>query len=334
MILLLLGLVLAALYVWRWRSDRRRLSNGFVLVAAALLVLLGTAELLSHLWPWTSYVWLLLILLMPFAVMVLGFYLIRNGVTMWRREGRSLGNLLSLVAGLLVFALPVIALFLIWTANPLALGLAMLLFFLSSYVGGVFVVFLVYALAYARMTPRFEPDAVVILGSRLIHGKVPPLLRARLDRAVEIYQETEPKPLMIPSGGQGADETRSEGEAMAEYLLQAGIPEADVLAETRAANTEQNLRLGREVQLRAGRKGPLVAVTNDYHVLRSALLSRKLDLEAEVQGARTASYYRPSAFLREFVAVLSEHKVLNALACLPFLGLSVLVMLYALGAQR
>ncbi|RKW70033.1 YdcF family protein [Galactobacter caseinivorans] len=277
--------------------------------------------------------WLFLILLMPFAVMVLGFYLIRNGVTMWRREGRSLGNMLSLVAGVLVFALPVIAVALVRTTNPVALGLAFLLFFVSSYVGGVFVVFLVYALAYARMEPRFEPDAVVILGSRLIGGKVPPLLRARLDRAVQIYGETDPKPLMIPSGGQGADETRPEGAAMAEYLVQAGIPEGDVLPENHAVNTAQNLRLARDIQLQAGRTGPLVAVTNDYHVLRSALIGRKLDLDAEVQGARTASYYRPSAFLREFVAVLSEHKVLNALACLPFLGISILVMLYAFSAQ-
>lgn len=333
MILLLVGLALAVLYFFMRRSDRRRLSNGFVLVAAALLVLLGAADLLSQVWPWTAYLWFLLILLMPFAVMVLGFYLIRNGFTMWRREGRSLGNGLSLLAGVLVFALPVIALVLVWTTNPVALGLAFLLFFVSSYVGGVFVVFLVYALAYARMEPRFEPDAVVVLGSRLINGKVPPLLRARLDRAVEIYEETNPKPLMIPSGGQGEDETRPEGEAMAEYLIAAGIPEADVLPENHAVNTQQNLRLARDIQLGAGRTGPLVAVTNDYHVLRSALISRKLDLDAEVQGARTASYYRPSAFLREFVAVLSEHKILNALACLPFLGISILVVLYAFSAQ-
>lgn len=320
---LLLGLALCALFLWMRHRDRRRLSNGFVMVAAAFFLIGGVGELLARWWPWTSYVWLVVVLLMPFAIMVLGVYLIRNGLTMWRREGRSPGNLLSLAAGILVFALPVIALALVYGRTPAGLGIAVLLFFLSSYVGATFVVFLSYAFAYARMPARFEPDALVVLGSRIIDGRVPPLLRARLDKAVELYHHTEPKPLVIPSGGQGPDESRPEGEVMAEYLIEAGVPAGDVRAENAARTTEQNLRLGRDVQLESGRTGPLVAVTNDYHVLRSALLSRKLDLDAEVVGARTASYYRPSAFLREYVAVIMEHKVLNALACLPFVMLSV-----------
>ncbi|MDR2254765.1 MAG: YdcF family protein [Arthrobacter sp.] len=329
MILLGVGVLSLALFVFMYRRDRRRLRNGFVMVFAALCLVLGAADLLSTWFPWTAYVWLVLILLTPLAVVVLGGYLVANGVTMWRLEGRSLGNLLSLAAGVLVFVLPVLAVFLVATAEPTATGLALLLFFLSSYVGGVFVVFLAYALAYARMKPAFAPDAIVVLGSRIINGKVPPLLRARLDRALELYRATEPRPLVIPSGGQGPDESEPEGEAMGAYLLGQGLPAEDLVVEDRAVNTEQNLRFGRALQLEAGRTGPLIAVTNDYHVLRSAMLTRKLGFPADVVGAKTARYYRPSAFLREFVAVLSEHKWLNALACLPFLALSVLLVIYA-----
>lgn len=330
MFLLILGLLLAGLYLWMRHTDRRRLSNGFVMVSAALALFLALADLLSDWLPWTSLIWLVLILLLPLAVMVLGGYLIANGLTMWRLEGRSLGNAMSLLAGIAVFALPIIAVLLVRTGGAVASGIALLLFFLSAYAGGVFVVFLAYAIAYGRMRPQHTPDALVILGSRIINGKVPPLLRARLDRAMEIYSATQPRPLLIPSGGQGPDEALPEGEAMAAYLLDAGAEPSDVVVESRAATTEQNLRFARNEQLMAGRDGPLLAVTNDYHVLRSAMLARKLKIDAEVTGARTASYYRPSAFLREFVAVLNEHRWLNALAVLPFVAVTALLVFYAI----
>ena len=170
----------------------------------------------------------------------------------------------------------------------------------------VFVVFLSYAVAYSRMPSLQKPAAIVMLGSRPFDGEVPPLLRSRLDRAVEIYGSTSPRPLVIPSGGQGQDESRTEGTAMAEYLRGAGVDHADLLAEEKAENTEENLRLSSEIFAASGRSGALVAVTSNYHVLRAALLARSLKLDAEVVGSPTARYYLPSAILREFVAVSSN----------------------------
>lgn len=168
-----------------------------------------------------------------------------------------------------------------------------LVFFGSGYLGVVFLIFVTYAVVYGRTRHKVEPAAVVILGSQLIEGRVPPLLRARLDRALEIYrQASEPKPLLIPSGGQGADEPRPEGEGMAEYLLEQGAAPADVLPEEQAVNTEQNLRLSATLHddaVRRGtaRPGPLLVSTDNYHVLRAALPARRLKLDAEVVGART-----------------------------------------------
>src|SRR5690606_1311661 len=83
----------------------------------------------------------------------------------------------------------------------------------------------------------------------------------------------------------------------------------------------QNLQFSAAVARDHGRTGPLVVVTNNYHVLRAALLSRKLGIDAQVVGSPTAGYFLPSAFLREFVAILQEHKRLHALMCLPFVAL-------------
>lgn len=329
--MLLLAAVAALLYM-RWRSrDRRMLRNGVALCAAVGCGSLGLLQLLGQLVPGFGFVTLGLLLLLPASVVVLCGFLVANGVTMLHREGRRLSNMLSLLAGVALAVLPVLGLRLVLFQEPWSIALAVLLFFASTYVGVAFLVFLSYAWVYGRSTRHEHPAAVVVLGSRLIDGRVPPLLRARLDRAIEVHRETEPKPLLIPSGGQGPDESRPEGEAMAEHLLASGVPAADVVPEPRALNTAQNLEYSRRIQVEAGRDGTLLAVTNTYHVLRAALLARRAGLRAEVTGAPTARYFIPSAFLREFVAVMKGHLFLHAVLFLPFLAATGLVLVAALG---
>jgi uncharacterized SAM-binding protein YcdF (DUF218 family) len=59
-------------------------------------------------------------------------------------------------------------------------------------------------------------------------------------------------------------------------------------------------------------------VTSDYHVLRTASLARRIGVEAQVVGSRTARYYVPSAFIREFVALIVENRRVSIVALLPF----------------
>ena len=262
---LILAAVFAVLYVVSRRRDRRLLRNGVFLVGALFFGLVGVLGLLVETVPGLGLVVVLLLALLPAAVLVLAAFLVANGLTMVRKEGRSLANLLSLVAGLAVLAVPVVAVLLATTGLRLGVVLAAVLVFLASYLGVAFVAFLVYSLVYGRADPGTRPAAVVVLGSRIIDGRVPPLLRSRLDRAVQVYRlaaQTGQAPLIIPSGGQGADETRPEGEAMAEYLLTQGIDPADVRPEERATTTRENLVLSAAVQEQAGRPGPVVAVTN------------------------------------------------------------------------
>lgn len=324
MISLALAAVLAVIYLRLRRKDPRMLRNGIVLVAACWFALTGAAQTLSQWFPWTQWITLIIVALTPFAIMVLAGFLIANGVTMMRREGRSLGNLLSLAAGLALILLPVLALVLVFTLHPVAIGVAALLFLLCSYFGVVFVIILSYAAVYGKMEHSIAPESVVILGSQIINGKVPPLLRSRLDKGLEIYRGAPVKPLLIPSGGQGADESRSEGAAMAEYLIAQGAPAQDVVPEEKAVNTAQNLQFSHALARENGRGGQFLIVTNNYHVLRAAMLSRKVGMDAQVVGAPTAKYFLPSAFLREFVAILTEHKRLHAFMCLPFVALTAL----------
>lgn len=321
MIVLLVAGVFALLYVFFRIRDPRLLRNGLFLVAAVVHGLVGLTLVLEPVVPWVADALTVLIVLAALSVLVLGVALIANGITMFRLEGRSLGNLLSLVAGVAVFAVPVVAAVLISLGNRYAGSLLVFLSLIGLYFGVAFVSFAVYSVVYGIMRKRGEPAVIVVLGSGLIDGEVPPLLRSRLDRALRLYRserEAGRYPVLIPSGGQGADEPRPEGVAMAEYLIEQGASPDDVHAETESRNTRENLVLSRAVQERIERPGPVTVVTNEYHVLRAAFLARSIGSDAQVIGSRTATYYVPSAFLREFIAVMAEHKVLNALAVAAF----------------
>lgn len=313
--------------------DRRMIRNGVFLTMGTLCVMLGGLTSLALVVPGLDFVLFLLALLVPLAVLILGLALIGNGVTMLRREGRSLGNLLSLILGVGVLVASVVVVVLLsagaWTGSPRggSVGAAMgvLVLAVCTYAAVAFIAFAVYSVVYARSRKTRTPEAIVILGSGLIHGAVPPLLRGRLDRALELYRAERSRghrPMLIPSGGQGEDEPRSEGEAMAEYLLQQGVPAEDVVPETRSRNTRENLLFSADVQRANRRTGPVVVVTSNYHVLRAATLARRTDSDADVIGSPTARYFIPSAFIREFAAVIVEHRRLNAIACLPFLILT------------
>ncbi len=205
-------------------------------------------------------------------------------------------------------------------------GIAALAFFLCSYLGCAFVVFLGYAVVYSRMRFSPNPAAVIVLGSGLINGKVPPLLAARLNKALEIYDGDTPpaKPVLVPSGGQGPDEPRPESTAMKEYLVAKGAAATDVLEENQATTTRENLAYSVACWQIGAFMGLLVC-TNNYHVLRAALLSRRQRINAEVVGAPTARYFVPSAFLREFVAVMRDNRLTNIILCLPMFGIALLI---------
>jgi uncharacterized SAM-binding protein YcdF (DUF218 family) len=195
----------------------------------------------------------------------------------------------------------------------------------AGYVGFVFVSYLVYSLIYSNLPPRRHPEYVVVLGSGLAGSSVPPLLAARLDAAVRLYRGKHGGEIkaLIPSGGKGADELLPEGTAMARYLQQKGIPANRIIVEDRATTTMENLTFSRDLMERPD--APVTVVTSSYHVFRAAMFTRRAGLRAHVTGARTAGYFIPSAFLREFIAILATYRWIN-------LGFCAVILTVALAA--
>ncbi|SDF77674.1 Uncharacterized SAM-binding protein YcdF, DUF218 family [Lentzea fradiae] len=322
MLAALLCLVPASFFVLGVLRDRRRLSNAIWLGVTLVMLLLLLANVGQDN-PALSLPLALGFVLAVIGLLLLPLALLANGVVMVRREGRSLANLLSLLAGTALLGEMVYFFWGISQPSDWIRGSAIGLFLVSAYIAFLFVSLLLYSVIYGRTGRRSGFDGIIVLGAGLIGSRVPKLLANRLDRAMRLYHRERGAgrtPVIVVTGGQGADEEVSEAFAMREYLVERGIPADEIVLEDQATTTDENLRYSKALLADRGHSGRIVAVTNNYHVFRTAVLSRNQGLRLQVIGAPTAWYFVPSAFLREFVALLVRNPLVHGLACLVLMA--------------
>ena len=125
------------------------------------------------------------------------------------------------------------------------------------------------AFRIAREADRQElhpADAIVVFGAAEYSGHPSPVFRARLDHAFDLFAQGF-APVVITTGGSGADPSFSEGGVGHDYLMRRGIPERSLIAETLGSDTAQSAeRVG--VILRANGMHSCLAVSDEYHVFR------------------------------------------------------------------
>ena len=165
-----------------------------------------------------------------------------------------------------------------------------------------------------KYEPDKDKDFLIILGCGLRKDGTPtPLLRGRCDRALAFdkkqREETGKELIFVTSGGQGENEANSESLAMKNYLLEKGIPEERIIEEDRSTDTFENMKFSK-AKIEAHDKNAKVAFsTTNYHVFRSGLFARRVKMRAVGIGAKTKWYFWPNAAVREFVGLLTAHKL-------------------------
>ena len=318
--------------------DPRSFSNAVLLGSGLALAALAAAHRLAEATgPVARLLALALGLLVAFGPVLVASYLVLNGITMVRREGIRPANLLSLLAGLGIFGLLGLMIATFLARSPDLTVSFVIIALLSGYISFLLVSYVIYAFVYSRITGLRRADFVVVLGAGLNDGdRVPPLLASRLERARRVYQTLAGRrgtsPVLIVSGGQGSDERVSEAEAMAGYLIGRGIPEDHVVREDQSRTTEENLTFSQAIMDRSRPGYRCIIVTSNYHVFRTAIVARRLGVNGQVTGARTAGYYWPSAMLREFAAVFLSYKTVNFGICALIVALP--LALYVVSEMR
>ena len=118
-----------------------------------------------------------------------------------------------------------------------------------------------------------KADCIVVLGAAEYAGKPSPVYRARLDHAYRLFQQGM-APFIITSGGAGKDPKYSEGQVGRDYLLQKGVPEADLIAETQADNTDETTQRV-AVIMRRNDLDSVLLVSDAYHMFRAKRMMQR-----------------------------------------------------------
>lgn len=154
-------------------------------------------------------------------------------------------------------------------------------------------------------TTDFSEDVVFVLGAGLSNDQILPTLEARLDQAL-VYFEKNPAAIFIVCGGYGENQTISEAQAMAGYLMAGGIPQDQILLEDKSTNTYENFAFALEILEREFPEGfTSVIITSNFHIYRSGYLASHFGIQPQRFGAPTPFQMWHSNYMREFLAVFN-----------------------------
>jgi uncharacterized SAM-binding protein YcdF (DUF218 family) len=127
-------------------------------------------------------------------------------------------------------------------------------------------------------TDHAQPaDAIAVFGAAEYAGRPSPVLHARLDKVVSLYNRGIAPVIVTLGGGSDKDSGRTEGGVGRDYLLANGVPFDRIIAETRSIDTEQQVQRLAEIAKQRGFH-TVVAVSDGTHLFRIALLCKRAGL--------------------------------------------------------
>lgn len=145
---------------------------------------------------------------------------------------------------------------------------------------------------------------VIVLGGKLKDNIPSKTLELRLIRAYEYYEKF-PDTIFILSGGKGDDENLPEAQGMANYLIEKGIPEKNLILEDKATSTYENFKFSKEI-LDSSEVENIGVISSSFHLYRAKFIAKKLDIPVEAIYAKSPLILFFNCSLREFFAYFNE----------------------------
>lgn len=142
------------------------------------------------------------------------------------------------------------------------------------------VVTFVQVFAASNQTHEDPAQAIIVLGAAQYDGVPSPVLRARLDHAIELFEAGVANTLVVTGGKQEGDRF-TEAAASYQYLREQGIAEERILREEQGSNTWEQLAAATR-ELRNRGMSSAVLVSDDYHAYRLDRIAHELGLDAQV----------------------------------------------------
>ena len=153
----------------------------------------------------------------------------------------------------------------------------------------VFALWVISAAAVLIWASRDEArpaQAIVVLGAAQYAGKPSPVLRARLDHALELWNR-HLAALLILTGGTGSGDTTSEAAVGRTYARKRGVPDSAILVENEGRTTSESMRAVAGMLEVRGLQTALL-VSDPFHMLRLRILARRFGFTPYTSPTRTS----------------------------------------------
>ena len=129
-------------------------------------------------------------------------------------------------------------------------------------------------------------EAIVVFGTAQYNGVPSPVLAARLDHAIELYRR-DLAPVIVVTGGNQPGDKFTEATASANYLMQRGVPDDDVLREVSGTSSWQSLAsVANFLAARSIRE--VLLVSDPFHSLRIQAMASELGLDGHASPTTTS----------------------------------------------
>ena len=150
----------------------------------------------------------------------------------------------------------------------------------------VYLALFVWVYRVSRLDQRSPADAIVVLGAAQYNGRPSPVLKARLDHAVELYRRGL-APMVVVTGGIGTGDRMSEATVGHRYLRTRAVPDSAIVVRPDGRTTEESMSSVAE-WMHGRELGTVLLVSDPFHMARLRLEARHAALEAFVSPTRTS----------------------------------------------
>ncbi len=154
---------------------------------------------------------------------------------------------------------------------------------------GLFTLWIISAAAVLIWSSRDEArpaQAIVVLGAAQYAGRPSPVLRARLDHALDLWKR-QLASLLILTGGTGAGDTTSEAAVGRTYAKKRGVPDTLILVENEGRTTSESMKAVAGMLEVRGLHSALL-VSDPFHMLRLRILARRFGFTPYTSPTRTS----------------------------------------------
>ena len=141
-------------------------------------------------------------------------------------------------------------------------------------------------LLFSWMDQARPADSIVVLGAAQYDGKPSPVLRARLDHGIDLWNNRMGK-ILVLTGGKGAGDTTSEADVGRSYARKRGVPDTAILLENKGRTTRESM-LGVAELLESRGIKTAILVSDPFHMLRLSIIGRRFGLIPYTSPTRTS----------------------------------------------